>query len=258
MAHPSIDSYLATQLQVFQDIAHDAKGEPKRRQVHDLRVAARRLQAGLWLASQAQDELKLKKARQSLRRLLKRLSPRRELDVAIADAAQYDIDCKQLKKKRRKVTSDVTKYLTKGRRKRLGKRIRRAVERVHAADTLDLTRPVTKLRRELKEWMASPPQELEQYHDLRLSLKKARYALEALDRPATALKPLQEQLGRLHDLHVLRGYVGDHPAILQDEAIARAAADKVFGSAVAEALAHLSVMSGPVIETPESAGQSVH
>jgi len=72
-------------------------------------------------------------------------------------------------------------------------------------------------------------------HELRIEAKKARYVLDAVGRMGGFLKPLQDRLGRAHDLEVLQARLGRSARAARDEKRERAAARRIMRGLVARA-----------------------
>ena len=76
-------------------------------------------------------------------------------------------------------------------------------------------------------------------HELRVTLKKIRYALEAMGRPATPIKYLQDILGEVHDLETLLKLTGKNKKIKKEQQALSDEALLLMKPALRFALEHL-------------------
>ncbi len=172
------------------------KAEPE--PIHDLRVLTRRLRSLARLTDQD-----AKTFRGALRNIGRALSPCRAIDVARADAREFgiELDAEALRKK---AAQDVRRATRRTRRDEVLALGRWLAQSFTAVDTrVDL--PVG-LARSIKPSTPKP-----RLHRFRIEVKKCRYALETLARLGLApeaisrrMRDIQSELGRAHDLEVLR------------------------------------------------------
>lgn len=205
----SLVSYLAEAAAVFAKLvprfARRVDAEP----VHAARVAARRIQATLWLVRTAQPTLNFPELEARLKVLTKALGARRDLDVALETDAALE-----LLRQRRVATAALAAAASPAAWEPTARALERAVQTIRAAAlTLDLAAAKQKLRDRLGRWLTHPPANPVAVHDLRKSLKRTRYILEALDLEVRPLLSAQQTLGRMHDVQVLMQLRGDTKAL---------------------------------------------
>ena len=215
--------------------------------LHKTRVASRRIREALPIVGATAPAAKVKKLRKKMRALTRALGPLRELDVELGileDRSKADgapgraiemvrrevaarrqalreeladnapvTDLKKLLKKLERVAQRGTKG--KGKEQKAESRREAEWRGVLAAR---LMRRAKRLATALDE--AGPIYAPERLHDVRISTKKLRYALEIARDAGVAgvtllvrlLKRHQERLGRLHDQQVLLKHVRDTEA----------------------------------------------
>jgi CHAD domain-containing protein len=219
------------------DVAERAAADPSADGVHDLRVATRRLRAGLELWLEASPDKKLDRGRKALRRLGQRLGDLREADVDLAElselrrrepphAAAIEFVIASESRGKRKRAKALEKELRRIDLADLSKEIRSEIE-----DALDAKKKTEDLlvssvaRKEIQERLPRlaplfdrallhpTPASL---HRLRIELKKFRYSVElcasAYDGRRSphlieTLKSLQDVLGIVHDANALHARI---------------------------------------------------
>ena len=223
--HPllkAIDAYWDDTRTTWSDA--QAKQDPDN--VHELRVATRRLQASLSLLESVMRMRAASKATQRFRRLMKRLGPLRDIHVQLTlvktwkkseTTSGFRAFLKELEREERR---RVRKYLTSKRQKKI-REILKVFEQ-HAASALRSLGART-ARRRLVHAVESQRANLEAarakalsgdiraLHELRKAAKRLRYSLEAAQSalgPETAveirrLRSLQGKLGRDRDVQIL-------------------------------------------------------
>ena len=188
------------------------------KEVHDLRVVTRRLRASLVLLNDQPDQTHLLKLYRTLSKLGKALGAQRELDVALQDARHYSLDTSDLRKSHRKLRDKVRDKLNSKRRKRIFRQLRKINTDLQSRKTIRLEKAFDRHLKEANRWKHQELKDLKQLHELRIAIKKFRYALEALGRPVQPLRKLQNLLGRVHDLEILQRSVGRNAAVSLDQA----------------------------------------
>jgi CHAD domain-containing protein len=204
--------------------------------LHKTRVASRRIREALPIVGAAAAPAKVKKLNKKMRALTRTLGPIRELDVELdilEDRKKTDVSGRAIEMVRREVASrrqTLREQLEQEAPVADLKKLLRKLERVadqkagrlkghKAAARLDaqwrgvlaarLMRRAKRVGAALEE--AGPLYVPERIHDVRISTKKLRYALEiAHDAGVPGAMPLlrilkrhQERLGNLHDLQML-------------------------------------------------------
>ena len=221
--------------------------------LHKTRVASRRIREALPIVGAAAPPAKVKKLSKKMRALTRSLGPIRELDVELiilenksrteavpgraiemvrrevasrrqalrqelADNAPVTDLKKLLKKLERVSTAKKTGKRAEGRGKKKGETERDAEAQWRGVLAARLMRRAKALAVALED--AGPLYAPERLHDVRISTKKLRYALEiARDASVAAATPLvkllkrhQERLGHLHDLQMLLKHVRETEA----------------------------------------------
>jgi CHAD domain-containing protein len=196
--------------------------------VHRGRVASRRLREVLAVAKAADVGGHLERLRRSVRRITRALGPVRELDVALAEferlarAHRWSTEVtvrirRRLEKVRTRRVRRMLHRLSKVNRQRVRSDARDVV--AHLKDT---TAPswrsvvIARIDRRVRTMLAASAAAgtiyaPERLHDLRIAIKKLRYALELLpetpgfdvSEPVKVLRLAQKKFGALHDLQVL-------------------------------------------------------
>jgi triphosphatase len=210
----------ATQAARAPDAAEAAKG------LHRLRIACRRLRALISLSRERLPEPEWRPLQRALRSLLRATGPARDWQVLLAEtlpalrADSEDAACQALLAEAHQQEALARRHGADALRGRSHLPLLLALERYllacATAEAGDL-RPVAaavlgrqhrRLRRRARRLDRDDPEAL---HQLRLRLKAQRYRVELLapyypgkaaTRYLARLKQLQDQLGRLHDLHV--------------------------------------------------------
>lgn len=197
--------YLERQSKAIGRLAVEVSRRSDEKPVHKLRVATRRARAALWVLKNSSAHLHFKRLDHDLRRLCRELGKVREVDVAILDASHYGIDSSKLEIQRKKFLRKVRELITQDQMKRLMNKLSEAEISGRARDPILLYEASKRLRSRLNmqlEWNAHG--EMTKPHRLRITMKKARYVLEAMGRPIDPMKPLQDALGDAHDLDLLQ------------------------------------------------------
>jgi CHAD domain-containing protein len=220
-------------------------GDPE--SIHDLRVAVRRLEAGLDLWRDALRPARRRRAKQALRALRRRLGPAREAEVdaeilraqmleatpGTAVAATFALDRLDRRVRRRRQRAE--RECGRGRIERIVRRVRRACRAIPADPISDAgIRTAARARLERREVAArsalasaAGTGDAGELHGARIALKRWRYAEEWLEEAAPGsravdhdwLRTAQDALGRLNDLAALcrtlerweRGLNATHP-----------------------------------------------
>jgi CHAD domain-containing protein len=200
--------------------------------VHQARVASRRLRETVPVLATGLKGGKAGKARRKIRRLTRALGAVRELDVTVTIldelARREHLPRTALEEVRAHVLAErdrrreiMLERLETVDMDKLGRRLTSVGEALQRSTSqewrLALSRRLMKRAKRLTDAIASAGQiyHPERLHQVRIAIKKLRYALEiAADSHAAAaaalvrtLKRAQDALGRLHDLQVLQTHV---------------------------------------------------
>jgi CHAD domain-containing protein len=206
--------------------------------LHKTRVASRRIREALPVVSVCAPPNKVKKLNRKMRALTRYLGPIRELDVEldILDAASkaqgvparaIEMVRREIAAKRQALRHELTENAPVGDVKKLIKKLERVGKREEESGKEDRefeaqwrSALAARLMRRAKSVgdaldQAGPLYAPERIHEVRISTKKLRYALEIAADAGVAgasalvrtLKKQQERLGRMHDLQALLKHV---------------------------------------------------
>jgi CHAD domain-containing protein len=211
--------------------------------LHKTRVASRRIREALPVVSVCAPPAKVKKLSKKMRALTRYLGPIRELDVELdilehASKAEgvpgraIEMVRREIAAKRQALRHELAENAPIGDLKKLIKKLERIGKREEGKGKKDrdyeaqwrsalaarLMRRAKSLRAALEQ--AGPLYAPERIHDVRISTKKLRYAVEIAQDAGVAgagaqvriLKKQQERLGRLHDLQALLKHVREADA----------------------------------------------
>ena len=192
----------------FCQLVRQTAHHPTQDHVHDLRVLTRRLRADLWLVPTSARSRAIRRARHDLQRLGTVLGTQREGDVALEDAVGFGRDRGVIERRLGAARGQVIRSLRPKKRMRYINHLQRAARDVSSVDTHVVLSQVRRLQDRLQRAIEHPPTTNRARHRLRISVKKARYVLEATNCPVTPLVKLQDHLGRWHDFMVLSSVAG--------------------------------------------------
>lgn len=220
------------------------------RAVHQARVASRRLRESVPVLSAGLKGSKANKARRKIRRLTGALGIVRELDVALevvdelgasGDVPRAAIDelRAHVLAERQKRRETMLERLDAVDADKLNRRLTSVFDAVRQAETEQWRQVLGKRLLKRAKRLASAVQDAghlyapERLHDVRIATKKLRYGLELAEGGGTksaaplvrTLKRVQEMLGRLQDLQVLREHVAVIQAGANGHRVSRAAFD---------------------------------
>jgi CHAD domain-containing protein len=207
-----------------------ARARASQKSVHDLRVNTRRLIANLELARSLSQREDLARLQRRFKRVLKGIGPLRDLQVHLETMAHLRQDGlvadfkKSLERRESREIRSIQEELTRGRKQRLARkvkdvrgefsrffesttetRIKRSIERVLHLRRNELFKAERRFRR-------LQPFNEDALHEVRLSLKKLRYVLEAAQpvlepsakNQAREMRTFQQLIGDSRDLELLR------------------------------------------------------
>jgi len=189
---------------------------PGHNKIHSLRITIRRIQSVVTFV-RSDVHKPSKKTLNNLKVLGKHLGRCRELDVAISDAKNLKLNDHALKRTRSKYGKRLARYLHQKRTKQTLKKLSKSVNGIKLDEHLLSSPPLSHLHKQLTNWRRTSIQSKSQIHIFRTMIKKTRYVLEAVGKPAAPLKKLQTHLGRAHDMEVLAKLVGSNTKISQIE-----------------------------------------
>lgn len=209
--------YLKKNSDVITRLAPEAFRHLKGEFVHKLRVAIRRTRTSLWLLRYSSSDIRIKELDSKLRALAKALGKVRELDVAILDAKQYDVDSAQLKAHLKTAQKKLRKLLKKKKRDRLKQQLSIAANATRQKMPISLKKARSKLSVKLNKQLSLNLKKKKSFHQIRIVLKKSRYALEAMEKPVDHMKQLQDILGKAHDLELLQKLTSQDDKIKKEQ-----------------------------------------
>jgi CHAD domain-containing protein len=195
-----ITDYFDKNYQKFLKLRKKVHLRPDEENVHDLRIASRRLLTLIRIFQLDPFSKPLKKAANKLGDL-------RDVDVSVSHANEYGLETKKLKAERKKLRKKVKKFFTKDHQKIIEKIIHHAQVKLTEKNEDDLHEVVNNYKEEMLKWKDVPIGR-ENFHQFRIALKKARYILEAQGEKVKDLVRLQDLLGDIHDLEVLTDKTG--------------------------------------------------
>lgn len=185
--------------------------------VHALRVCIRRLRSVLWILKRSAPKIQFKNLDSKLANLGEILGEIRELDVAIKDAQIYAMKSSALKRDRRSPRKLVRRSLSPVRRSQLYSKIAHVEEVLNDKNPVELKKAFGLLQQRLGDAKDTHKYSGPELHRLRITLKKTRYALEALGKTTKPLREIQNALGRVHDLQVLEHLLGKNKRLTKDQ-----------------------------------------
>ena len=216
-AHGHFLVTLDKQAEIFEERAKDVSRNFSVSQVHKFRVVCRRLRALFWLVPKEQRTRSVRRAIRDLKFLTDVFGEQRKLDIALKDAICFSRDTEEIERQRADGRRAVESAITKEKRRKYVKHLRRAVKRMRKYEWATLVPRMESLRARLETAQKHPPRGNTAGHSLRINAKKARYVLEALGTPSSRLEQLQDHLGRWHDLIVLDELTGHTAAMLSEK-----------------------------------------
>jgi CHAD domain-containing protein len=204
--------------------------------VHDVRVAARRIEAALWVWRGLLLEPERRIARRRVRRLRRRLAGLRDREVLMeslkelargaepGEAGHLHALRDLLAEGLEEAWGSIARALRSGRLRRIRRRLERCVPALAPGPESDvlLTGLERTMRREHEAHAAiaaaAPSQDDDVLHAARIAIKRRRYAAEAfaagagtpLSAAAGSSRELQRALGDVHDRSVLRECLRSH------------------------------------------------
>lgn len=212
--------------------------EPSAADIHDLRVASRRLRAALETLAPVLGKDRTRRLRQPIRQLTRELGQLRNLDEARSyllglDEAGLTPLTAALEQQQHTELGRIQRMLKKLPCKRLDHRVRRAIQRLLIAEQRDtgttvglLSNRSLSLYRPIHDLLQRPDlaQRPDERHALRIAIKKWRYFNEQLaylcgrrhDRLVEMLKRYQTLLGDLNDREVFAAMVCQTSTITAD------------------------------------------
>ena len=243
-----LSKYLDTQVQAISSgskkVRHLTSGEP----VHELRLATRQVRAVFWVLKHSTEHVRFKKLDLRLRELGEALGKVREIDVAIADANHFKIKSSKLIPIRMEAVKKLRKLIKRHQRQSLNKLLSLANKSVRSMSSIQVTEAREKLNKSLNHQLTQDIHGTAKLHKLRIAVKKARYAIDAMsgsfsptNRSNHPMKELQDVLGHAHDLELLQGFTGKNLKIKTKQSVLNAEAVRLSRPALQFAVSQLAL-----------------
>ena len=212
---------------------------PSPENIHKIRVTIRRIRTALYLAEHANDRLSFRKLDKHLKLFCKELTEARELDVAIQNSHTFHVTIPHLRSRVRQVSH---LHLSLGQKEQriIIHELNKTIHRIKQAPVFKLKRSLKDLRKELKPWLYHSISTQEDLHRFRLNMKRTRYSLELINRPAKKLVQLQDYLGQARDLAWLQKLTGRNKRLKKQEMLEIDKAKKIAKVSILSSLEHLS------------------
>jgi len=195
-----VTDYFDKNYQKFLKLRKKVHSDPDEENVHDLRIASRKLLTLIRIFELDPFSKPLKKAANKLGEL-------RDIDVSLAHAAEFGLEAEDLKEERRRLRKKVKKFFDKHHKRIIEKIIHHAQVKLLEKNEDDLQSVVENYKTEMMKWKDVRIGR-ENFHKFRIALKKARYILEAQGAKVKDIVKLQDLLGDIHDLEVLTAKTG--------------------------------------------------
>jgi CHAD domain-containing protein len=174
------------------------------------------MRAVIWLGRHSSCGLRLKKLRAVLRDLGHTLGERRTLDVLEKDAVHYKVKSGSIHRASKKAQAKILELLKTTHQKTIEELIIDAEKNLQPLSSNDFRSAVAELIVRLDELQRHRPKKETEWHQLRIEIKKIRYASDLLGLKTSEIKQLQDLLGKGHDLAVLMERLG-HQARVESE-----------------------------------------
>ncbi len=210
--------------------------ELTRGRVHHIRSCSLRLSAAVWAISRVNRSGDSRKYKRLLKKLRRRLSLLRTLDVAIQDAKEFSLPVVDLKKRRwaylLKLKSETRPIKTSKVRRRArefeqfqkqllapkplnNRKALRSQSPTQAQQRLSpsLAPAAAQLRARALKFLSRKKWSSKELHDLRIFLKRVRYFLEMTEQNPGDLPAFLKILGRWHDLEELSRWIDISQAV---------------------------------------------
>lgn len=212
--HHRLEEFLAKQTQSFSSYYAQVTRRITPRGVHKLRTTVRRIRAVL-TTIQRNNVDKASDVAQRLSELQRLLGAVREIDVLAQDAKSFELQVQGLETEHDRARRALRRFLLRYSRRSLLSPISKQAEAIHLSQ-IDMKPLLTKRLKTFERHVRKNKKKSEM-HELRISLKKLRYVLEAVGSGTKAQRDLQGLLGRVHDLEVLRDRMGKSKQVKKEQ-----------------------------------------
>ena len=217
--------YLAAQSKVLISFMNEVPDRLPGKVVHQVRLATRRARAALWVLRHCSSHIRFKGLNKELQRLGDALGRIRELDVAILDAKRFGFDSSTLVAGRKEAHHRLRHLIHRDQKNELALQLWIAGHTAREIFPVRIDEAKRRLDKQLASLLKRRIHGQTKFHQLRIVIKKTRYALEAMGKPIGSLQRLQDILGEAHDLELLQTLLGKDSTIrakqrsLNDQAI---------------------------------------
>lgn len=189
--------YLKQDVRTVRELFRKMRGNADDEQTHDLRVGLRRIRIVLLILKDNHQKNLSAKNRKVLRKIWRRLGNARDLDVARKLALSYQLPLEEIEERRHKANTKLIQKLNDPQVMRFARALKE-LSRDPALKKVNIENTMQRLKNELLETSNFP----DDLHALRITLKKVRYFLEALDVDVGPFKKYQDVLGEVNDLRM--------------------------------------------------------
>jgi CHAD domain-containing protein len=203
--------------------------------LHQLRIATRRLRAVVWISRHSKTGPRLGRLKKELRALGHTLGERRTLDVLQREANRYRYPKRKQSRSEAKIEENLRRSLSPSKRNRLHVLAGQACSKLRRVKSSELLSIAAEMIAKVEELKRAKPHGSHAWHLVRIEVKKLRYAFEILGLDCKCLKEIQDLLGKAHDLEVMMEHFGKQRRALQDAKKARIKAQRKLPGALAYA-----------------------
>ena len=198
--------YIRAQGKTIEILGPSVHRDAEMKDVHQLRVAARRARAAFWLLRHSSRVIKKcpKKMSRHLKKLVRDLGKVRELDIALLGVDDFKMDGSLLRDRYRSARKSLRRRTRKSSLALITKLLHFGEKSVLASTDLSFDKSTKILLAKTKAQLKRANAGAKSRHKLRILLKKLRYSLEAMDRPVVPLERIIKVLGDAHDLRRLQ------------------------------------------------------
>lgn len=215
--------------------------------VHRLRVTSRKLRALLWIFKHGSAISVPRKTNRQLKKICAVLGGKRQVDVLREDADKYHLKAKPsvLEEAARKADKTLKRYLVKNKAKKLKKSLKSFSKVIAEIDSLELEDLAKALKDKVAHWQRTPPKTLQDFHELRIAVKKTRYVMDACGLKTSRLEALQDELGKVHDLQILADFFAINDEVLHELKRHKAKGVELFPACLKQVSGELARMENP-------------
>lgn len=182
--------YLYIQSKAITVRSKEVSHHPSAKPVHELRLAARHARAAFWVLKHSSKHIRFKKLDKKLQQPGRASGKVREIDVAISDANHYRTKCAQMILQCMHALKKLKQLVKREARNDLKKLLDHANHALRLMGPLRLTEAKIKVTRILHNQLDQDMDGPGKFHKLRIAVKKARYAIEAIIAIGAPIHPI--------------------------------------------------------------------